>query len=569
MKKKILHISILILICVIFLLFILNPINQINSRNKEIIIQDNDNNELMRIVNNHKISSINIEDIPQINIDILLAIEDKEFYNHHGFNLTRIFKTIISNIKNKRVYGASTLTQQYIKNVYLSNEKKLSRKITEIYYAIKLEQLLTKEQILTKYLNCLYFGNDIYGLCNASKYYFNKHYSNLTIQEFTTLIAIINAPTYYTNHLDKLNNRKNVLLKYLYDNNIISVTDYYISKKPITFKINKQIYNGNLLHYIDGVLNEFNTLSIKSNFNEEITIKTKYNIKTNNINITSNANYAGIAVDKEGYIISLIGNNDYYKSTFNIVTKGNRDIGSTIKPLLYYEAIKCGFENQHYYSSPYSFKYNDEIITIKNYGSSYPNKYISMKEAIATSDNIYAIKTHQALGFKTLANHLIKYNIHAKSLPSLALGSVGMSLWQLTRIYSQFFTEGKYLNFQYITEVLIDNKTCYKSKPLISSLGNSEIFTKIKNLMSAVFDNNIPHSTASSISGNLITKCYGKSGLTDYDSYMIGFSNNILVGAWSGYTDNDKLISIEEKRIPKQLFVELININEKEPNHSD
>lgn len=444
--------------------------------------------------------------------------------------------------------------------MYLDNSKTFGRKFKELYYAIKLEQIASKDEILASYLNCIYLGNDIYGIANASSYYFNKSYTDLSIKEMTTFVALLNAPTYYSTHLDKLEEKKNRLLTVLLENNTITSKEYEQAKTPIEFHLNPYIYNSNLLYFTDGVLKEYKAMNLNPKFNQKVTIKTQYNMAMNTLAVTSLANYASIAVNKDGFILAMIGDKDYYTSSFNITVNGKRDIGSTIKPLLYYEALKCGYSTkQTYYSGPYSFSYHNETITIKNNASVYPYKDISMREALATSDNIYAIKTHQALGFKTLSNHLKKYNIEAKSLPSLALGSVGMSLQDLTRIYTQFFTEGKYLKLRYIEQIHIDNKKHYQAKMEYKTLGSSEDFKKIKDLMSSIFDSSIPHSTAASIASKLPTKCYGKSGLTDFDSYMMGFSDDILIGVWSGYLDNQPLEDITSKRIPKEIFLKLIN----------
>ncbi|MDE7162407.1 MAG: penicillin-binding protein, partial [Anaeroplasmataceae bacterium] len=449
---------------------------------------------------------------------------------------------------------------QYIKNVYLNQRKSFGRKIKELYYAIKLEQVASKDEILTGYLNCIYLGHDIYGIGDAAKYYFNTSYEDLTVAQMTTLVALLNAPTYYSNHLKELDTRKNTLLEILLRDGIITQEEYTEAVNPIQFIINPKIYDSNLLFYSDVVLKELESLNIHPKFNKSLTIHTRYNTEMNQLSFSSNSNYASIAVDKEGYILSIIGDKDYYTSSFNIVTQGKRDIGSTIKPILYYEALKCGFNTTTtYYSGPYSFLYHDELVTIKNNASVYPYKNIAMREALATSDNIYAIKTHQALGFKTLANHLKKYNISATALPSLALGSVGLSLFDLTRIYSQFFTEGTFLDFKAIESIQRENQTIYKRDLHYQVLGEATYFKTIKGLMSSVFDSSIPHATAASIRNQLKTKCYGKSGLTDYDSYMMGFNEDILVGVWAGYLDNQALEDAQTKRLPKEIFVDLIN----------
>ena len=181
-----------------------------------------------------------------------------------------------------------------------------------------------------------------------------------------------------------------------------------------------------------------------------------------------------------------------------------------------------------------------------------------MKTALATSDNIYAIKTHLNIGMKTLANHFKKYNIEALPVPSLALGSIGMSLYDLTKIYTQFFLDGTYLNPLFIASITLDDIK-YTQTPKMEIIGNKTHFIQIKELMNGLFDPNIKHSTASNIGSLLNKQCYGKSGLTDYDSYMIGFNDEILVAVWSGYIDNKPLLDSNLKRLPKEIFLKQIN----------
>ena len=163
MFKKIFFSSLILFILFILFLIFSKPVSSIQDVNvtPEISIVDEDGTEIMHYIANHKTTPIELDKVNQKCIDILLNIEDKSFYKHSGFNLNRIFKTIISNIKKNQSHGASTITQQYIKNVYLSNEKSLARKLKELYYAIKLEQATSKDEILAGYLNCIYLGNDI------------------------------------------------------------------------------------------------------------------------------------------------------------------------------------------------------------------------------------------------------------------------------------------------------------------------------------------------------------------------------------------------------------------------
>lgn len=526
--------------------------------NAEIQILDKDNKEIALLNNYNKTNSIEIENINPRLIEILLFIEDKDFYKHNGISIKRIIIASINNIINNSKYGASTITQQYIKNTYLNNSKNILRKIKEAILAIKLERANTKNEILEGYLSSLYFGNNIYGLHNACKYYYNKEINDLNINEIISLVALINAPSIYSNNLSKWNIKNKAIANKLLKNNLITNNEYNQINNGIILNYNKEFINSNRQYYIDQVINEFNSLNINSTFNKKIIIKTNYNRDTEKISSNLDTNYSIISINKNGYITSIIGDKSYYSSTYNIAINGNRDIGSTIKPLLYYEAIKCGKKNIKFTSLKYTFNYNNEIITISNNSNKYYDT-IGLYTALAVSDNIYATKMHLYLGMKTLANHLKKYNITTASLPSLALGSVGMSLKKLACIYFQFFDNGKYIKPKIITNIVYNSKE-YIQKTKYSIVNNKEICNEIKELLYAPFDLKINNSTCSSITNKLNMKCYGKSGLTDYDSYMIGFNEENLVAVWTGNINNEKLIDNNIKKLPKELFYKVMNI---------
>ena len=514
--------------------------------NENAIIQilDDENNEIILINNNHKTDTININDLTLKQIDYILKIEDKDFYNHKGFSLKRIIKASLTNIIKNEKQGASTITQQYIKNTYLNNNKTLTRKLKEILLSIKLENKMTKDEILTSYLSSIYFGNNIYGLKNAAKYYYSKDIKNLTDYELISLIALWNKPSIYSNNIDKWNNNTNIYLKKL-----------GLNQNKIKLNINKNYISSNKLFYIDEVLNEFK--SLKKVSTKKIIIKTAYNKKLESLTTNKNIDYSLLVYDKKGYILTCIGGKDYQNNSYNIATTSKRDIGSTIKPLLYYEALKCGLKEKTFNSNPYSFKYKNEITTIINKSGKYYGN-INMKKALAVSDNIYATKMHNTLGYNTLVYHLKKYNINSKPYPSLALGSVGMSLKELTNIYYQFFNNGLYITPKYIKQIKINNQEI-EIKPKTTKLLDKKICDEIHELLHAPFDLNIQNSTCSSIQKNTKIKLYGKSGTTDYDSYLIGFTDDYLISAWCG-TTNNYLTDKELKKLPKELFINALNL---------
>lgn len=526
--------------------------------NAEIIILDSDDKEIALLNNYNKSNTECIDNINTKFIEILLFIEDKDFYKHHGFSIKRILKASINNIFYNSTHGASTITQQYIKNTYLNNSKNIFRKIKEILLAIQLENDISKNEILSRYLSSLYFGNNIYGLTNACRYYYNSDINSLNHSQMISLISLINSPSIYSNDLGKWHNKNISIANKLLKNNIITKNDYNMVKQGLMLNINKEFINSNKQYYIDFVISEFKNLGFQSKFNKKLIIKTKYNAKTEQISSSLDTSYSIISINRDGYISSIIGDKSYYKSAYNIAANGKRDIGSTIKPLLYYEAIRCGQDNKIFSSNKYSFKYNNELITISNSTNRYYQS-IDLYKALAVSDNIYATKMHLYLGMNTLVNHLKKYNIQAKPLPSLALGSIGMDLKKLAAIYFQFFNNGKYIKPKAICSIRLNNKI-YSQKIKYSIVNDVSICNEVRKLLYAPFDLSIPYSTCSSITNKLSMKCYGKSGLTDYDSYMVGFNDDNLVAVWSGNVDNEILISIEAKKLPKELFYKMMNI---------
>jgi membrane peptidoglycan carboxypeptidase len=382
---------------------------------------------------------------------------------------------------------------------------------------------------------------------------------DLSTHEQIALIALLKSPSQYSNNYEKWTERIKIYAKVLYNNSLISYEEYEDAQEIIKTNINQNYIPSSRLYFVDKVLEEFNKGGFIAKFGTKVIIKTYYNNKTEIIDSDLDINISLISINKNGYITTLIGDKDYRKSNYNIAINGTRDIGSTIKPLLYYEAIKCGFRSKVFLSEPYNINYKDTNVTIANSSGNYYNEYIDMKTALASSDNIYAVKMHMHLGMNTLVNTLKQYQIKSEPIISLALGSVGMSLLDLTRIYTQFFLDGIYVNPICIYKIAVNNKE-YIYKPSKTKMLNGDICKEIKDMMGYVFSNKIKYATCKWVNPYLKVKCYGKSGLTDYDSYMIGFTEDNLVSVWCGHADNSLLTNKEHKRLPKELFIKAINL---------
>lgn len=401
-----------------------------------------------------------------------ISAEDKRFYKHGGLDYIRIGGAIITNLKTKSFSeGASTISQQLIKNTQLSNEKTIKRKLKEIKLTKQLENKYTKSEILEMYLNNIYFGNGCYGIENASRHYFNKSAENLSLAESALLASTINAPSVYDieNNFQKANNRKNLIIDLMLKQNKISKTEAETAKEE-TPKINlKKLSTNNylyaqILNEAKSILNTTETslnnsrykiyTSIDSNLNKEIeNISKKFQIETN-------PEIATIVINNKTHSIVAVNGK-------NKVLSKKWQPGSTIKPLLVYApAIESG------QISP-ATKILDNKINISGYQPENADKkyhgYVSVRESLSNSYNIPAVKILNEHGIINAQNFVKKLGIEFSSQDNnlaIALGGFtdGVTPKSLCDAYSAFATKGKFKSSTLITKITRDGKEIYKPK---------------------------------------------------------------------------------------------------------
>ena len=341
------------------------------------------------------------------------------------------------------ISGASTISQQYVKNLFLSFDKNFSRKIKEAWLTVRLETHYSKDQILEGYLNTINYGN-VFGIENASKYYFNKSAKDLNLAEASMIAGIPKWPTGYSpvNNYENAKKRQKEILSMMVKNKIITekeMQEAYNQELKIVANSNTS-HLKTLMYYQDAVLDELKSIP-GINLNESLKVYTNLNLalqKNLEENINKNmenideAQIASIIIEpKTGKILALTGGKNFYKSEFNRATDAKRAVGSTIKPFLYYQALKNGFTPSTTFTSErttFVFSEN-QTYSPHNYANLYAEDDITMASAIVLSDNIYAIKTHLFLGEDKLVNIAKDLNIsnNLKQIPSLALGSQEIS----------------------------------------------------------------------------------------------------------------------------------------------
>ncbi len=555
--------------------------------NNNITYYDINGNDMFNSNNN---DYVKLDEISPDVINAIVSIEDKNFYKHNGFDFLRIAKAMVINITSGKIkQGASTISQQYVKNLYLTFDKTWKRKIKEAFLTIELETHYSKEEILEGYLNTINFGAGCYGIKNASNYYFNKEPKDLTIEEATLLVGIPKSPTYFnpiTNY-DNSKSRQYDVIYSMYKNNYISKNDIdKIYNKELNFYGKKEKHElSSIYYYRDSVLKEMSNISetpdtlldlkkikIYTNFNSDVQKTLENNIDEETKN--TKMQIASTVIDPQtGKVLALIGGKDYSISQYNRASSAKRQVGSTIKPFLYYSALENGFTpSSTFLSERTTFNIGSELYSPKNANNVYANKNISMVSAIAYSDNIYALKTHLFLGEDNLSKMIerVKIKTPVKNNASAALGTTEINMLDYANGFITLANEGKHESPHLIERIEDANgNIIYEYKYENEYVLNKKYVYILNNLLTSTYNYslvNYASPTLVSISNKLDSKYAVKSGSTATDYWTVGYNKDVLILVWAGNDDNSKVKS-SESRITKYIWANTItnlDINKKE-----
>ncbi len=522
-----------------------------------------------------------IEELNSFTVDAFVAIEDKEFYNHNGINKKRIVKAMINNLKSRSLKeGASTISQQLVKNTHLTNEKTFERKLKEVALTRKLEKKFSKDQIMESYLNVIFFGNNCYGLENAAKYYFDKSAKDLNLNESCTLAGIIKSPTKYspiTNYDNSLKRRNLVLSEMEKDGKISIDKKIQTQNQPIKLSLSK-CSEDKLNSYSQASIDEAAKLlkttpkqlalggyKIHTYLNEEKQNALKKALADNHV---EEVDSAAIVIDAASCAVTAyVGNSDYK------ILDAKRQPASCIKPILVYApAFNEGV------LSP-DTQILDEKIQIGSYSPSNVNKkfagYVSVSDAVKNSINIPAIKALSYIGIDTGKQYAEKLGIsfdEKDNSYALALGGMtyGTNLKTLASAYTVFVNNGEFdkTNFvQYITDK--DDKLVYIHKP------NKKMVLREDSayLMTEVLKETAKSGTARKLSDIKTCEIASKTGTSgnkngNTDAYNISYNPSEVVGVWFGTLDNYP-VSIAGGNQPTQVAKSYINSQRYEKTEFD
>ena len=512
-------------------------------------------------------------------VQATIAVEDRKFYDHYGFDLKRLAMAVYVDIKHMdKVQGASTITQQLARSLYLTNDKTWERKIREALLTIQLELNYSKEEILEMYLNQIYYGHSAYGAQAAAQTYFGKDAKDLTLAESALIAGVPKGPTYYSPYVDwdKAKNRQKIILDAMQREGYITAEqaeqafneEITLQKKEAQkgpdiapyFRdyiatLVTQKYGISEEMFVRGGLKIYTTLDHKMQKKAEEAVA-KYLPKEN-----KELQTALVAIDPNtGEVKAMVGGRDYQESQYNRVFS-QRQPGSSFKPILYLAALQNGFTPLTMMKSePTVFSYdNGKEYIPKNFGERYAHDYISLQHAIATSDNIYAVKTIEQITPEKVIEQAKTLGITSpmQAVPSLALGTSPVSPFELTLAYATIANQGEKVKPIAITRIEdAQGNVLVEEKPEKTRVVDPIPSFLLTYMMQSVFEQ--PGATAYRVANRLNRPVAGKTGTTDYDAWLSGFTPQLVTSVWLGYDQGRKLDEVPEARYAAQIWAEFM-----------
>ena len=578
--------STLFLICTtFFILYTISKapsldIEKLYTKNTTKIFDCNDN--LITTLGAKKSEWVNYDEISKNMINAIICIEDERFFEHNGIDNKRIFSATIKNIFSLEFKeGASTINQQLIKNVFLTNEKKLSRKIKEIYLSLKLDQKLSKNQILECYLNNILYGKQIYGIKQASKTYFHKNPSDLTISEAAFLAGMIQMPNYYNPYINptKCQERRNLVLEQMYKKKYIN--SYELEKykninildeiKELHSDNEFSIYSSYVSYCIYEARNKYGYdpylggIDIYTNYDPNISHYINEVMKSDTIN--TNIELGIVAMDKMGKIEGIGGSREKNVMGINYALVKHQP-GSTIKPLLdYAPAIE-------YLGYGSGTLINDEKMSykngfpIRNWDLLYKGN-ITIRQSLVESRNIPAIKLFNEVGYERCYEMAKKMGLNPEECiyESNAIGGYdnGYSVLEMTNAYQALANNGIFIkgyaireikgeiNVKYKSEsnVAMSYETAYIINDILKDIGNRSSYIDGLNICAKTGQTNFDLDT--------INKYKIPSNATK-DSWYIGYNPDKIIGVWTGFSklNSNNYFDNITKNIARDTFKSLM-----------
>jgi len=498
--------------------------------------------------------TLKIGEIPQPLIQAFLATEDRRFQEHHGVDYQGVIRAALSNLLARGlVEGGSTITQQLARIVYFDQERSVARKLKEMRMAQKIEQNISKDKILERYLNLVYLGSGAYGIADAAWVYFSKPVKELTLPEIALLAGLPAAPSDYSPFVNEkaAKERRNVVLVRMRDSGYITAAQ---AEEAIASPIKTQRSNPKRLDRKANYFTEYIQQELPKYISKDVlerkglTIETTLNLSWQSAaeaavkeTVERDGGYEGfeqaalVALDpRNGQIKAMVGGKDFYDQQFNRVTQAQRQPGSTFKTLLYTTAIATGISpNRGYLDAPLTV----DGYTPKNYGGKFRG-WINLRDALTHSVNIVAVKTLIDIGWDPVIDVAQKMGIESTLNPtySLALGASEVNLLEMTSAYGTLAAEGIHTKAHGIHRIIDRRgKVIYQE----NYQGQRAVDAETAAIMTWMLQGVVNDGTGRA--AQLERPVAGKTGTSDEarDLWFIGYIPQMVAGVWLG-NDNNK-----------------------------
>ncbi|WP_190278363.1 penicillin-binding protein 1B [Colwellia hornerae] len=532
---------------------------------------------------------VSLQTVPEQLIDTLLLVEDRDFYFHAGVSPLGIFRALVANIRAGRtVQGGSTLTQQLVKNMFLTRDKTLWRKVNEAVMSIILELRYSKDQLLEAYINEVYLGqhyaNGIYGFGLAAKFYFGQPIQSLTIEQMAMLVGQVKGPSYYDpwRHPKNAKKRRDLVLRLMYQNELISQKNYQAAVvSPLSIRETRRLVNKKFPAYLQLVKKElaeklsafqqqagvrvFTGFSIRAQMNAEQTIA-KHIPELEILNKGESLQLAMVVTDiKSGEVTALVGDKKSGYAGFNRALDAKRPIGSLVKPAIYLAAL------ERYQQYNFATLLSDEpIVLVSDGGKEWrPNNYngkfegkVSLHDALVRSLNVPTVNLGMQLGLENIAKifHLLGYPEDIVTRPSMLLGSLSLSPFEINQLYLSIANQGFKSNSHAIDRIVsAQGETLWQFEAPDEQLFSTQAMYLLDHALSQVTEVGTAKSLTWRLDGAAVA---GKTGTTNdqRDSWFIGYDNENLVTTWLGRDDN-KPTNLTGSSGALVLFAQFMNKN--------
>jgi penicillin-binding protein 1B len=531
------------------------------------------------VINQEREKRKNVEykDLPQNLVDAIVAIEDRQFFEHPGINWRGILRALVRDYQLGEIReGGSSVTQQLVKNFFLKPERTLKRKLSEAYMSILLEQRLSKEEIMAMYCNQIYLGQrggfSINGFGQAARAYFGKDISNITLAEAAFLAGIIRSPNAYSpySNEDRALERRNLVLEKMYEVEKITRAEADAAKRQSLGVVGKAsgVDASDAPYFVDYLMRQLETqypdgqmlrsMRIYSTIDLTLQRLAYQAVARNMIEVdrllarrrggTAGLQAALVAMNaKTGEIVAMVGGRDYATSQLNRATDAKRQPGSAFKPFVYAAALEEGNDESGtavtpasmFMDEPRTFEYDGKSYDPGNFGEKYEGRAITVRDALVNSKNVVTVEIAQRLGFSQVARFAERAGFtRVPPYPSIALGVGEATPLQVTAAYTSFANRGTR-----VSPIAIKRVTSKDGTVLFESRTETRdvMSPQVAYIMTSMMEDVINRGTGTRVRQmGFQGTAAGKTG-TSRDGWFAGYTPNLVCVVWVGFDDNSDI----------------------------